>query len=141
MQWTFLVLALLAALAEMHTGTFYLAGVGAAALATAGLGFWLSDEQAVALFVVLCGCLIVFVPQIRRRQARMQNLPDFDVGQPVEILGVTPGDAGLTVRYRGTVWQARMTDGTVPAVGDRAIIAGKTDKLLNLVTSPEARGR
>jgi membrane protein implicated in regulation of membrane protease activity len=39
MQWVFLILALSAALAELHTGTFYLTGVAVAALLTTLLGF------------------------------------------------------------------------------------------------------
>ncbi len=39
MQWVFLVLALLAALAELHIGTFYLAGVAVAALLASLTGF------------------------------------------------------------------------------------------------------
>ena len=70
MQWVFLVLALLAALAELHTGTFYLAGVAAAALLTALIGFWIPGDLLIVVFVVLCAVLTGAVMLSRRHRAR-----------------------------------------------------------------------
>ena len=132
MQWVFLVLALLAALAELHTGTFYLAGVGAAALLTTLIGFWIRGDLLIFAFVVLCAILTGAVMLSRRHQARTKDLTDFDIGQTVTIRDVLPQGNCLTVSYRGVNWQAVMEDGSVPAPGSTAIIKRKTDKLLHL---------
>ncbi len=132
MQWVFLVLALLAALAELHTGTFYLAGGAAAALLTALMGFWIRGDLLIFAFVVLCAILTAAVMLGRRHQARTKGLADFDIGQTVTIRDVSPQGRRLTVSYRGVNWQAVMEDGSIPARGSTAIIKRKTDKLLHL---------
>jgi membrane protein implicated in regulation of membrane protease activity len=132
MQWVFLVLALLAALAELHTGTFYLAGVAATALLTTLMGFWIRGDLLIFAFVVLCAILTAAVMLTRRHQERTTGLADFDIGQRVTIRDVPPQGNCLTVSYRGVNWQAVMEDRTVPASGTTAIIKRKTDKLLYL---------
>lgn len=132
MQWLFLVLALLAALAELHTGTFYLAGVAAACLLTALIGFGIPGNLLIVVFVVLCAVLLGAVMLGRRHQARTKDLADLDLGQTVTISDVPPPGSCLTVSYRGVNWQAVMEDGSVPAAGSTAIIKRKTDKLLHL---------
>lgn len=131
MQWVFLVLALLAALAELHTGTFYLAGAAAAAFITALMGFWLRGDLLIFVFVVLCAILTGAVMLSRRHQAR-KGLADFDIGQTVTIGEVLSPGNRLTVSYRGANWQAIMDDGSVPVSGSTAIIKRKTDNLLHL---------
>jgi membrane protein implicated in regulation of membrane protease activity len=132
MQWVFLVLALLAALAELHTSTFYLAGVAAAALLTALIGFGIPGDLLIVMFVVLCAVLTGAVMLSRRHQTRTKGLADLDIGQTVTIHDVPPQGNCLTVSYRGVSWQAVMEDGSVPAPGSTAIIKRKTDKLLHL---------
>lgn len=132
MQWVFLVLALLAALSELHTGTFYLAGVAAAALLTTLMGFFIPGDLLIFVFVVLCAILTAAVMLIRRHQERTKGLADFDIGQTVTITDVPPQGNCLTVSYRGVNWQAVMEDRTVPASGTTAIITRKTDQLLHL---------
>jgi membrane protein implicated in regulation of membrane protease activity len=132
MQWVFFVLALLAALAELHTGTFYLAGVAAAALLTTLIGFWIRGDLLIFAFVVLCATVTAAIMLRRRRQARTKGLADFDIGQSVTIGDVLPQGNRLTVSYRGANWQAVMEDGSVPLPGSTAIIKRKTDKLLHL---------
>lgn len=135
MQWVFVVAGLLAALAEMHTGTFYLAGIAAAAIATAGLGFWIAADWLVYVFVVLCAGVTGLVILTRRRQVPGRDLADFDIGQTVSVLSVSHPGNRLTVGYRGTQWDAVMEDGSVATPGDSAVIVRKTDKLLHLVAS------
>lgn len=77
MQWVFLVLALLAALAELHTGTFYLAGVAAAALLTALMGFWIRGDLLIFAFVALCAILTAAVMLSWRHQARTKSSHGF----------------------------------------------------------------
>jgi membrane protein implicated in regulation of membrane protease activity len=138
MQWVFLVLAVLAALSELHTGTFYLAGVSVAALFTTVIGFWLRGDWLIFVFVVLCAALMIAVLLLRRHHGRSRSLADFDIGQIVTVRDVSPQRDRLTVNYRGTNWEATMEDGSVLAPGDVAIIARKTDKLLHLVIPPKA---
>jgi membrane protein implicated in regulation of membrane protease activity len=132
MQWVFLVLALSAALAELHTGTFYLAGVAAVALLTALLGFWIRGELLIFAFVVLCAIPTAAIMLRRRHRALTKGLADFDIGQTVTISDVPPQGNCLTVSYRGVNWQAVMDDNSVPPPGSTAIIKRKTDKLLHL---------
>ena len=138
MQWLFLVLALWAALAELHTGTFYLAGVAAASLLTTLLGFWIRGDLLIFAFVVFCIILTGPVMLYRWNRARSKDLADFDIGQFVTIRGVLPQGNCLIVSYRGTDWEAVMEDGSVPAPGSTAIIKCKTDKLLHLALPPGA---
>jgi len=132
MQWAFLVLALLAALAELHTGTFYLAAVAAAAVVTSVVGFWLRDDWLIFVFVLLCAALTLAVMLLRRRSARKKGLADFDIGQSVTVRSVAGHGNHLTVHYRGADWEAVMEDGSVLPPGSTAIITRKTDKLLHL---------
>jgi membrane protein implicated in regulation of membrane protease activity len=137
MQWAFLVLAVWAALVELHTGTFHLAAVAAAALATAALGFWVRGDLLIVAFVVLCAVLLGAVHLWRRSWVHHKALADFDLGQSVSVRGVSQPGNRLMVTYRGADWQAVMDDGSTPAPGDTAVIAGKTDKLLHLVLPPK----
>ena len=85
MQWAFLVLAVLAALVELHTGTFYLAGVAAAALLTTLIGFWVRDDLLIFVFLLLCAMLTAAVTLSRRKWAHSKALADFDIGQTVSM--------------------------------------------------------
>jgi len=136
MQWIFLILAVGAALAELHSGTFYLAGVAAAALLTTLIGFWVRDDLLIVVFLVLCAILAAAVTLSRRSWVRNKALEDFDVGQSVTVHGVSPNGTRLLVSYRGVSWEAVMDDGSVLAPGDTAIILRKTDKLLHLALPP-----
>jgi membrane protein implicated in regulation of membrane protease activity len=138
MQWVFLVLALLAALVELHTGTFYLAGVAAAAFLTALIGFRVRGDLLVFVFVILYAMLVAAVMLFRRRWLRSKELADFDVGQTVTVRGVSPQGNCLIVSYRGVNWEAMMEDGSVLAPGSTAVIMRKTDKLLHLAVPQKA---
>ena len=133
MQWAFLVIAVWAALIELHTGTFYLAAVAAAALATAALGFWVHNDLLIVVFVLLCAVLLGLVLLWHRAKTPRKAMADFDIGQSVSVRGMSPHGNRLMVTYRGTNWDAVMDDGSTPAPGDIAVIARKTDKLLHLV--------
>lgn len=137
MQWVFLVLGVAAALVALHTGTFYLAAVAAAALLTTLIGFWLHSDLLVLIFLLLCAILTGAVALLRGRSARHGALPDFDIGQRVSVQGVSQHGDRLLVSYRGTTWEAVMDDRTSLGPGDTAIIKRKTDKLLHLVTPPD----
>ena len=138
MLWVFLVLAVLAALAELNTGTFYLAGVAVAALLTALIGIWIRGDALILVFAVLCALLTGAVVLLRRNRGRTRDLADFDIGQTVTIREAAPQGHRLVVSYRGVDWQAEMEDGSIPGPGSTAIIKRKTDKLLHLVLPPGA---
>jgi membrane protein implicated in regulation of membrane protease activity len=137
MQWVFLVLAVGAALVELHTGTFYLAAAAVAALLTALTGFWIRGDLLIFVFVFLCAILMAAVMLYRRHWARGKDLADFDIGQTVTIRNVSPQGNCLMVSYRGVNWDAVMEDGSVLAPGGTAIIMRKSDKLLHLSSPPE----
>jgi membrane protein implicated in regulation of membrane protease activity len=139
MHWAFLVLALLAALAELHTGTFYLAAVAVAAGLIAIAGFWISDSLMIFVFVLLCALLLGAVALSRRTWVRRSAVDDLDIGQAVSVCGVAPYGRHLIVRYRGVEWEAVMDDGSIPEPNAIAIITRKTDKLLHLKSPPAPR--
>jgi len=138
MQWAFLVLALLAALSELHTGTFYLAAVAAAALLTTVIGFWIHDDLLILVFLVLCAMMAGAVAVWRRAGTQSKTLADFDIGQSVTIRSVSQQGNHLVVSYRGVNWDAVMDDGSAGVPGDLAVIKRKTDKLLHLASPREA---
>lgn len=137
MQWVFLVLAVAASLVALHTGTFYLAAVAAAALLTTLIGFWLHNDLLILVFLLLCAILTAAVAVLRGKSERHRALPDFDIGQRVSVQSVSQHGDRLLVSYRGTTWEAVMDDRTILGPGDTAIIKRKTDKLLHLVVPPE----
>lgn len=132
MQWVFLVLALWAALVELHTGTFYLAAIAAVALITVVLGFWVHPELLLFVFVTGCVAALALVWIYRRQLPRGRGLPDLDAGQDVTVISIAPGGTRLVVTYRGTRWDAVMDDGPPPAVGEVARITRKTGNVLHL---------
>ncbi len=132
MQWVFLVFALSAALAELHTGTFYLAAVAAVALATCVLGFWLGEAALIVAFAAGCILACVLVWFYRRNGAGKPAFPDFDAGQDVTVEAVRPSDKRLTVSYRGTRWDAVLDQGPLPVVGDRVRITRKSGSVLHV---------
>ncbi len=144
MQWVFLILALWAALVELHSGTFYLAAVAAVAFVTFVLGFVLPEE--VLLLTFLGGLLaaLVLVWATRRHAARRVSLPDLDLDQEVRIDSAVPGSPRLIVTYRGARWEAEMETGPAPPPGAFARIAGRHGNLLRLApippVSPESPG-
>lgn len=132
MQWAFLVLALWAALLELHSGTFYLAAIAAVALLTFVLGFWVREELLLMVFVAGClgGLGLIWV--VRRRLPRGRGLPDLDAGGDAIVTAIGPEDDRLVVTYRGTRWDAVMEHGPPPAPGTPVRITRKTGSLLHL---------
>ena len=132
MQWAFLVLALWAALLELHTGTFYLAAIAAVALLTFALGFWVREEMLLMVFVAGCLGALGLIWIWRRSLPRGRGLPDLDAGQEAIVMAIAPENNRLVVTYRGTRWDAVMEHGPPPAVGTPVRITRKTGSLLHL---------
>jgi membrane protein implicated in regulation of membrane protease activity len=132
LQWVFLVLGLISAIAELNSGTFYLAGVSAAALLTSLSGFWIRDEWLPIAFLVFCIGVLPAVLLLRRRLSGGRTFPDPDVGQTVTVVSISEGGARLVVSYRGSRWEGALERGKMPEPGQSATIIRKTDKLLHL---------
>ncbi len=138
MQWVFLILALWAALVELHTGTFYLAAVAAVAFVTFALGFVLPEEILLVTFLGGLLAALALVWAITRGTARRAGLRDFDLDQEVRVEAAVPGTDRLIVTYRGTRWEAEMATGPVLPPGATARIVGRHDHLLRLSPLPQA---
>lgn len=132
MQWLFLVLGLIAAIAELHSGTFYLAGASAAALLTSLAGFWIRADWLPIAFLVFCIAILPVIPLLRRHLSRGPALPDPDIGQIVTVVSVAADPGRCVVAYRGSRWDAVLEQGKMPEPGQTATITGRTDKLLHL---------
>ncbi|MGH8110777.1 MAG: NfeD family protein [Rhodanobacteraceae bacterium] len=126
--------------AEIHTLTFYLLGVGLAAFAAAIAAFLgISIEGALLICAV---SLIVDLPLahwLRRRldrNAASTAVSDDDVGNAVVVLAIRP-DGVVRVSYRGSEWDARTESRvSVPAVGETWVIGRREGNLLFLKPSP-----
>lgn len=140
MQWLFLVIGLVSAIAELHATTFYLSAVAIAAFASAVAGIWIRPDFLPLVFAAVALALLPAVLLLRRRLSVARPLPDPDIGQIVTIVEVGLDGLRLSVSYRGSRWEAVMEGGPPPRPGDAAIITGKTDKLLHL-TMPAVRAR
>ncbi len=132
MQLVFLILALVAALVELITGTFYLAAVAVIALITAALGFVLPDDALILVFLAGSVAAMALVRVWRRRQARKPGLADLDAGQRVTVAGHGARADQVIVTYRGTRWDGVMVDGATPAIGSQAVILHKVGSVLHL---------
>ena len=111
-----LILALLALVAELFSGTFYLLvlAIGLlAAAATAGLGLAPEWHFISAAAITLAGWLFL----LRRRRQLLSSAPaplDADAGATVEML-YWQDARHARVRYRGTEWDARLSSRIRPA--------------------------
>ena len=119
----------IAVVAELATGTFYLLmialGLAAGALAAhAGLP---PPWQLLAAALVGGGATGVLhwrrkaglVPQVPAHLNRDVNL---DIGERIEV-GAWGGDQTTRVRYRGSTWNARLAPGAVAAQGEFVVTA------------------
>lgn len=125
-----IVLALLAVLAELHSHTVYLLAL-AAALGLAGVlglcGFGPGMQLAALGLVCLGG--FPAAGWYRRHQGKRAGLAPADVG--AEVVVVTAGAEKLRVYYRGTEWDAVYRGPAVQA-GERLRIVGLRGSVLEL---------
>ena len=115
MQWVFLVLAVAAALIELHTGTFYLAAVAAAALLTTLLGVWVRDDLLILVFLLLCAMCSPSPSCCSAAAGRTaMRSPISTWASAVSIASLSPhGHRLIAQGYRGANWEAVMEDGAV----------------------------
>ena len=105
-----LVLGIALVIVELGTGTLYLLFIGVAAIAAAAaawLGF--SYLPQVAVFGVIAASALIVVHQHRARRAVPMSVA-IDLGQPVAFeQWIDAAERLARVRYRGTLWDARVT--------------------------------
>jgi membrane protein implicated in regulation of membrane protease activity len=127
-----LVLALLALIAEFFSGALYLLTVSIALVcmaAVAWLGGNLLAQALLGSLIALVGFTVVW--RYRRRQVpAAPQLNDPDLGQTVEVLQVL-GDGFGRVHYRGTEWDAELLDPTLQP-GRRGVIVGRDGNRLKI---------
>ncbi len=124
LQWSFLLLAIGAAIAEVHSVTIYLAGVAVAALLATLAGFWVKGGAEVAVFAAASLGVLAAVPPLRRKLARKRT-PELDLGETVVFVapGARPGEA--VVRYRGAQWQADIDPAEAVVAGQAGVITAR----------------
>ncbi len=133
--------ALLAVVAELFSGAFFMLVV-AVGLGAAGAAAWLAGDSWpelpwwVASTVMLSGFSLLW----RRRKAKqlVAALPDADIGQAVQVV-LWRDEQHARVRYRGTEWEARLVEGERLGQGHESyLIAGRDghEWLLRCQTKP-----
>lgn len=116
------LMAGVAVLAELLTGTFYLLmlalGLAAGALAAhAGLGTLVQTLSAAAVGMgAVLACYLVRKKPAGAPSARADRSVNLDVGETVTISQWSP-DGTATVRYRGTLWTALHRPGATARPG------------------------
>lgn len=133
------VLASVALIAELLTGTFYLLVLGVAAGAACAVAF-LSDVPPALQFVLFT---VLSVPTIFwlhswRKVHPAPTVMAADVGAVVEVLFVRD-DGRYRVRYSGTEWDAEVIEGAVVGETPRWLtIIGTKGNLLKCKPAPGA---
>ena len=130
----FLAAGILFALVEMHTLTFYLAGLSFAALLTA-LVAWVHPLEWWQASVVFAVAALVSLPLMHKLRLRMQGsredpLADMDKGGIVTIVEAHGGR--LKVSYRDSLWEAVWEGGGHPHVGQRAEVVAREGSRLRI---------
>ncbi|MDO5687492.1 MAG: NfeD family protein [Neisseria sp.] len=134
---TWFALAIIFLVVELFTGSFYLLVLSLAFALTGAIDWmWtLSDAAALTLCAVFSLIGIVVVIRWHKRQKRSAPVEgerdddDLDLGQTVTVASM--GEAGvLRVHYRGTQWQAKSADNTLPEAGQSGVIVGRDSNIL-----------
>ncbi len=133
----YLLIAFVAGVAELFTGTFYLAAVALAALITLGASTFVRPDFLHWVFLAACLFTIPATMALRHRLARRASgIDDMDLGQTVAILSGPDAEQRYRVHYRGSEWSAELETGSA-CPGDRAVIVAKEGNILKLaVVSP-----
>jgi membrane protein implicated in regulation of membrane protease activity len=103
---------LLLIIVEVLSGTFYLLVIGVAAFAGAGVALSGGGFAVQAIAATLMAIAGVFLVHNRRLGRGLVDAPgnDFDKGQRVTIdEWINEAEGIARVRYRGTLWDARVT--------------------------------
>ncbi|MGC9238301.1 MAG: NfeD family protein [Acidithiobacillus sp.] len=131
----YLLIAFVAGVAELFTGTFYLAAVALAALITLGASAIVPSALLHWVFLLACLFTIPATMVLRHRLARKATgIDDMDLGQTVAVLAGPDAQQRYRVQYRGSEWMAELESGSA-CPGDRAVIVGKEGNILKLAVS------
>lgn len=95
---------------EMVTGTLYLLVLGVAAMAAAFVAYMGAGLLAQVLAFGIVAAFALIAAHARRKSAPQKSAPSLEVGQPVTFENWTDKTtAKARVRYRGTLWDARVS--------------------------------
>ena len=130
-----LVLGAIAAVSEIHTLTIYLLAVALACFAGAAValaGGGLTLALIVLAIVALLGMPIAHLLRRRFINQEAERVSQDDVGGNVTVVGNLNGR--LRVSYRGSTWDARLTDSAEgkPETGDACRITARVCNVLTI---------
>jgi membrane protein implicated in regulation of membrane protease activity len=139
-----LVAGFVLVIAELVTGTFYLLVIGIGAFAGAVVAWAGGNEVVQALVggvVAIAGAWYVHHWHVARDQRDDGFANLLDRGQPVVLESWTHEAAGLgRVRYRGTTWDARVSEPAArPVPGATLYIEGQEGNTLVVASAPPTR--
>ena len=136
--WTIVGFALV--IAELVSGTFYLLVLGLGAFAASGAAWMGANslvQATVAGIVAIAGALLVHRWHLTNRKLHNGKDNFLDRGQPVVLDGWANENAGIArVKYRGTLWDARVHAVERPTPGSTLYIEGQEGTLLLVGSAP-----
>ena len=137
--WT--IVGFVLVITELVTGTFYLLVLGLGAFIGA-IAAWLGANHIVQAVAgggsAIAGTWFVHHWHESRRAAADKGANFLDRGQPVVLDGWANETAGIAkVKYRGTLWDARVHDAAArPVVGSTLYIEGQEGTMLVVAPAP-----
>jgi len=137
-----LVMGFVLVIAELLTGTFYLLVIGVGAFAGAVVEW--AGGNAIVQAVVASAVALIGTWAVHRwhlAQPKDQGTSNFlDRGQPVVLEAWDNEDARLArVKYRGTIWEARVLAPVSAVPGVTLYIEGQEGGMLLVGAAPPAR--
>jgi membrane protein implicated in regulation of membrane protease activity len=117
--------------AELITGTFYLAVLAAAAAVgavAAHMGLSWQTQAIIASVVAVAGCIFVQKWRISK-QGEKNPLDTLDAGQTVSVVE-WKSDGTARVAYRGSTWDAELSDASLPRAEVMAIVGTRGNTLI-----------
>ncbi|MCE5387672.1 MAG: NfeD family protein [Acidithiobacillus sp.] len=140
MQLIYLLIAVIAGIAELFTGTFYLAAVALAALLALLAGFLLPELTLHWVFLGASLLFIVGASFLRHRLAnRAAGIDDLDLGQRALVLQGPDPQGQYRLQYRGSEWPAILApecqEGPI-CPGSSVVIVGRDGNLLHVAPLP-----
>jgi membrane protein implicated in regulation of membrane protease activity len=128
--WAVIGIALI--IAELATATFYLLVIGIAALAASAMAY-LNYSFWIQALVAVAAATIGVVLATRFRASRVAASPGLDVGQSVVFDSwVSEKDRLARVRYRNSLWDARVPDAQAVETGEVFYIQRADGNMLHI---------
>jgi membrane protein implicated in regulation of membrane protease activity len=117
--------------AELITGTFYLAVLALAAAVgalAAHMGLNWQTQAMMASACALVGCFLVHKWRLSK-QGEKNPLDTLDAGQTVSVVE-WKSDGTARVAYRGSTWDAELSDASLPRAEIMAIVGTRGNTLI-----------